>query len=424
MRIALIAAPWLPVPPPAYGGSEAVIDRLATGFVEAGHNVLLVTTGDSTCPVPKSWVRAESAPDLMGQSDVELHHLIHAYHRVADFDIVHDHTVLGPLYGQGRCRGQMLTTNHGPFTREVNDIYARAVPQTALIAISHDQASRSTVPVSAVIHHGVRPEDFPVGAGDGDYLLFLGRFSPDKGAREAALAAHEAGVDLIIAAKMRHPDEVAYFHDQVEPLLDRSVRYVGEVGIQRKLELLGSARALLNPIRWPEPFGLVMIEALACGTPVLTRRSGAAPEIVDDGVTGFVCDSDSELVTAIERISELDRAACRRAVETRFSKDRMVSEHQTLYERLLAAGGAATNVTSAGVSCSAAGTAREPPARAPGSAARGLAQIRSSGSAHLLDVGQVPLGQTRLPRRLPEVDALVEQDRVARLRGLDDRGLR
>ena len=336
MKIALIAGPWLPVPPRAYGGSEGVIDCLATGFVEAGHDVLLVTTGDSTCAVPKSWARARSAPEQMGQSVVELHHLIHAYEQVADFDIVHDHTMLGPLYGHGRCRGQMVTTNHGPFTPEVNAIYDRAVPGTALIAISHDQASRSLAPVSAVIHHGVRPEDFPVGAGQGDYLLFLGRFSPDKGAREAALAAHEAGVDLIMAAKMREPSEVEYFHDAVEPLLDRSVRYVGEIGMQRKLELLGSARALLNPIRWPEPFGLVMIEALACGTPVLTLRSGAAPEIVDDGVTGFVRESDSDLTSAIEQIGQLDREACRRAVETRFSARRMVRDHLALYERLLA----------------------------------------------------------------------------------------
>jgi glycosyltransferase involved in cell wall biosynthesis len=335
VRIALVAAPWLPVPPPAYGGSEGVIDRLATGFVEAGHDVLLVTTGDSTCPVPKAWARARSAPELMGQSAVELHHLFSAYERVADFDIVHDHTVLGPLYAQGRVRGQVVTTNHGPFTEEINAIYARAVPPTALVAISHDHASRSPVPVSAVIHHGVRPTDFPVGAGEGDHLLFLGRFSPDKGAREAALAAHEAGVDLIIAAKMRQPDEVEYFHDEVEPLLDSSVRYVGEIGMQRKLELLGSARALLNPIRWPEPFGLVMIEALACGTPVLTLRSGAAPEIVDHGITGFVCDSDAELVSAIDQIGRLDRAACRRAVEARFSAARMVSDHLKLYQRLL-----------------------------------------------------------------------------------------
>jgi len=241
------------------------------------------------------------------------------------------------VYAQGRCSGQVVTTNHGPFTPEANDIYAQVVEQAALIAISHDQASHSTVPVSAVIHHGVRPDDYPVGAGDGDYLLFLGRFSPDKGAREAALAVHEGGGNLVIAAKMREPGEVEYFHEQVEPLLGTRIRYVGEVGRQHKLELLGSARALINPIRWPEPFGLAMIEALACGTPVLTLRWGAAPEIVDDGTTGFVCDSDADLVAAIGRVGELDRADCRRALETRFSADRMVREHLDLYERLLRA---------------------------------------------------------------------------------------
>jgi len=336
MRIALVAAPWLPVPPPAYGGTEGVIDRLATGFQEAGHDVLLFTTGDSTCPVPRAWARAQSDMDLLGQSAIELQHLIHAYDAVADFDIIHDHTILGPVYAQGRCRGQVVTTNHGVFSTEANDIYARVVPPVALVAISHDHASRSAVPVSAVIHHGVRPEDFPVGSGDGDHYLFLGRFSSDKGAREAALAAHEAGVELVLAAKMREPGEVEYFHTQVEPLLDSSVRYVGEVGMQEKLELLGSARALLNPIRWPEPFGLVMIEALACGTPVLTFPWGAAPELVDDGTTGFVCDSDADLVAAIGRVGALDRAACRKAVETRFSADRMVRDHLDLYEQLLA----------------------------------------------------------------------------------------
>lgn len=338
MRIALVAAPWLPVPPPAYGGTEGVIDRLATGFQDAGHEVLLFTTGDSTCPVPRAWVREHSAPEQIGQSLIELHHLVHAYDEVADFDIIHDHTILGPAYAQGRFGGRIITTNHGPFTPEFNEIFARLDTHTELIAISHDHASRSAVPVSTVIHHGLRPEDFPVGPGGGDFVLFLGRFSPDKGAREAAMAAHEAGVKLVIAAKMREPLEVDYFHEEVKPLLDSRVEYVGEVGMARKLELLGAARALINPIRWPEPFGLVMIEALACGTPVLTLRAGAAPEIVDDGVTGFVRDTDAELVEAIARIDELDRAACRTAVETRFSADRMVRDHLAFYERVLAGG--------------------------------------------------------------------------------------
>ena len=336
LRIALIAAPWLPVPPVAYGGTEAVIDRLATGLQQLGHEVLLCTTGDSACPVPKTWIRERSAPELLGQSVVETQHLLYAYEQVADFDVIHDHTLLGPLLGHDQVRGKVVVTNHGPFTPEISDIFRRLADRAALVAISHDQASRSPVPVDAVIHHGLRPEEFPVGRGEGGHLLFLGRFSPQKGAEQAATIAHEAGLPLIMAAKMREKEEVEYFHDCVEPLLDDQVRYIGEVGPDDKLALLGSARALLNPIRWPEPFGLVMIEALACGTPVLTRRAGAAPEIVDHGVTGFVCDTDDELADAIGRIDSLDRAACRAAVCERFSQDAMVAAHLALYQRLVA----------------------------------------------------------------------------------------
>jgi glycosyltransferase involved in cell wall biosynthesis len=314
-----------------------VIDRLARGFLAAGHEVLLYSTGDSTCPVPRSWVRNSAAPEQIGQSYVEMHHLLHAYDEVAGFDIVHDHTVIGPIYAEGRTHGPIVTTNHGPFSGEMNEIFARMARHAAVVAISHDQASRSSVPISAVIHHGLDPDEFPVGRGDGDHILFLGRFSPDKGAREAVIAAKEAGVPLVLAAKMRESAEVDYFQSQVEPLLCDTVEYVGEVGPRRKLELLQSARALLNPIQWPEPFGLVMIEALASGTPVVATRAGAAPEIVDDGVTGFICDTPEDVVTALHRVGEIDRTACRKAVETYFSTERMVREHLALYERLLGA---------------------------------------------------------------------------------------
>lgn len=340
MRIALVAGPWIPVPPPAYGGTEAVIDRLATGLQAYGHDVLLFTTGDSTCPVHRAWVRERAAAEMIGESYIELHHLVRAYDRVADYDIVHDHTIIGPIYSTGRCRGKVVTTNHGPFRDELNDIYLRAAQHAAVVAISHDQASRARAPVSAVIHHGVRPEDFPIGRGDGGYLLFLGRFSPDKGAREAALVAKETGARLLLAAKMREPNEIEYFHTEVEPLLDEDVRYLGEVGMSEKLALLGRARALLSPIQWPEPFGLVMIEAMACGTPVVSLNWGAAPEIVEDGVTGFIRDTVGGLTEAVSCIDDLDRDACRKTVESRFSADRMVRDHIDLYERLLDGGDA------------------------------------------------------------------------------------
>jgi glycosyltransferase involved in cell wall biosynthesis len=188
VRIALVAGPWIPVPPPAYGGTEAVVDRLARGFAAARHEVLLFTTADSTCPVRRAWVRDRATPEQIGQSFVELHHLLHVYDQVRDFDVVLDHTVIGPIYAQGRTRGPIVTTNHGPFGGEMNDICRRMARHAAVVAISHDQASRSSVPIS-VIHHGLDPERFRVGAGEGECVLFLGRFSPDKGVKEEVLQA-------------------------------------------------------------------------------------------------------------------------------------------------------------------------------------------------------------------------------------------
>jgi glycosyltransferase involved in cell wall biosynthesis len=337
MRIALIAPPWVPVPPPLYGGTETVVDRLARGFHAAGHEVLLCTTGDSTCPVPRHFVLERAEHLRMGVVVPELRHVIHAYQAAQDYDIVHDHTLAGPIYAARFPELTTVTTNHGPFNGELLDIYRAIAPAVSIIAISRSQASHAVgVPIARVIHHGIDVAEIPYVEDPGEYFLFLGRMAPDKGARRAALVARQAGVPLQIAAKMREPLEFEYFEEQVKPLLGGDIEYVGEVGGDQKFELLARARALLNPIRWVEPFGLVMIEALGCGTPVLTFRSGAAPEIVDDGVTGFLCEDRDDMAAAVHRVDELDRRACRRAVEERFSTERMIDDHLSLFESLLA----------------------------------------------------------------------------------------
>jgi glycosyltransferase involved in cell wall biosynthesis len=272
----------------------------------------------------------------MGEVVPELHHVIHAYRAAEGFDIIHDHTLTGPLYASRFPERTVVTTNHGPFNGELLDIYQAMAPEISIIAISQSQASYAAgLAIARVIHHGIDVEEFPVGSGDGGYFLFLGRMAPDKGARRAALIARQAGVPLLIAAKMREPLEYEYYEQQVRPLLGGDIEYVGEVGGEQKLSLLAEARALLNPIRWVEPFGLVMIEALACGTPVLSYRSGAAPEIVDDGVTGILCNERDEMVEATQRVGTLDRAACRASVQQRFSTNRMVADHLELFESLL-----------------------------------------------------------------------------------------
>jgi glycosyltransferase involved in cell wall biosynthesis len=337
MRIAVIAPPWTPVPPPLYGGIESVVHLLATGFQDAGHEVLLYATGDSTCPVPRAHVLEEAEGHRIGMAVPELRHLMHAYDEIQDYDIIHDHTVVGPVYSERFPELKIVTTNHGPFNDELADLYRRVAHRVPLIAISHAQHKPvPDIPIARVIHHGVDVNQFPMGSGEGDYCLFLGRMSPDKGAARARAAASKAGARLRMAAKMREPWEHEYYRSEVEPHLDEEIQYLGEVSHEDKLDLLANARCLLVPIRWNEPFGMVMVEALACGTPVLAFSEGAAPEIVEDGKTGFLCHDEAEMAEAIGRVDELDRADCRAAVEGYFSAKRMVGEHLELFEEIIA----------------------------------------------------------------------------------------
>ncbi|WP_436497955.1 glycosyltransferase family 4 protein [Actinokineospora sp. HUAS TT18] len=335
MKVGLLAPPWLPVPPPGYGGTESFIDRLARGLDKQGHDVVLFTTGDSETTVPIRYALELSAMDRIQDVTVELHHVCQAYAAMADRDLVHDHTLAGPVWGLAFGRQPVVTTCHGPLVAQ-RDIFRHYGLRLPVIAISHDQAARAPdVPVARVIHHGVDAERFPSGTGSGGYLLFLGRMIPEKGVHEAITVAREAGMPLKIAAKMREPAEHAYFAEHVEPHLGGTVEYLGEATANEAMTLLAGAVALLNPIQWPEPFGLVMIEALACGTPVVTLRAGAAPEIVDDGVTGFVCDGHDELVAAVGRVGELDRRACRAVVADYFCTGRVVADHLRLYEEMI-----------------------------------------------------------------------------------------
>jgi glycosyltransferase involved in cell wall biosynthesis len=337
MKIALVAPPWVPVPPPAYGGTEAVIDRLARGFAGLGHEVTLVATGDSTCPVPTRWIWEHAATDRLGEAVVEISHVAHAYEIVRSHDIIHDHTLIGPLFAAQFGDLPVVTTNHGPFDRELKALYRSVSPRVPVIAISHDQARRAEgIPIASIIHHGLDLASFPVGAGDGGYVACLSRMAPCKGVAIAASVARRAGVRLLIAAKMQQPAEREYFEREVRPLLGHGVEYLGEIGAAEKLELLGGAGALLNPIEWPEPFGLVMIEALACGTPVLAFPNGAAPEIVRHGRTGFLCHSATEMEAALDEVGGLDRDACRRDVEEHFSSELMVRRHLDLFARVQA----------------------------------------------------------------------------------------
>lgn len=344
MRIGILAPPWVPIPPPRYGGTEGVIDILARGLEAAGHEVFLWTTGESTCPVRRDHV-LPTVNTHMGLASTELHHVLRGYEVLREWgaDIIHDHSLTGPVYALSLTGPPVVTTTHGCFDAGALELYRTVGCRVPVIAISQDQASRGHgVKIAAVIHHGIDVDAFPFGTGGGDehgpYVAFLGRMAPQKGAHLAAEAARAAGWRLLIAAKMREPAERDYFEKEVEPLLGDSVTFLGEVDHGARVRLLQGATALLNPIRWPEPFGLVMVEAMACGTPVLSFPEGSAPEIVCEGETGFLCHDVADMARRLPAVGRLDRAACRASVTERFSVARMVDAHVALYRRIVAEG--------------------------------------------------------------------------------------
>jgi len=340
MRIGLIAPPWVPVPPPAYGGTEVVIDNLAKGLQRLGHEVRLFTVGESECPVPTDFLYPKAIAPI-GSTVPETAHTLAAYESLADMDIIHDHTFLGPLLSglRGMRRPPVVATNHGPFNGETQPVLSEISKHASIVAISHSQARQAQafggVAIGAVIHHGIDLDVYKAGPGGGGYVMFVGRMSPDKGVHHAVRVAKKAGKRLILSTKMREDNEIAYFTAEVRPLMDAGDEMPAEIPQHRRIELLRGADAMLNPITWREPFGLVMAEALACATPVLAFPNGAAPEIIDSGRTGYLCRDEEEMSAAVHRVADIDRDRCRAAAESRFSLQRMARDHERFYRRIL-----------------------------------------------------------------------------------------
>jgi len=339
MRIGIIAPPWLPVPPRRYGGIEVMIDGLCRGLKDQGHEVILVSSRSSTCPVTRIGIgTGPSGHDQMGDAMVEIPYALRAYAALhaQHVDVIHDHTPTGFLSVESEI--PVVTTNHNLFDTDRNLIFAEAAARSIpVVAISKDHAGRANPAgqVDRVIYHGIDVDQFPIGPGDGGYLLTLGRMTPDKGVKEAIMLAMEVDMPLMIAARMQEAGERTYFDREVRPLLDDGkIEYLGEVSMREKIELLGHAIALVNPIQWPEPFGLVMIESMACGTPVISTPFGSVPEIITDGETGYLDTFPS--AEHVERVKDLDRVRCRREAVERFSIARMASDHVALYEEVAA----------------------------------------------------------------------------------------
>lgn len=343
MRIGLIAPPWIPVPPPAYGGTELVVGVLAEALRSDGQSVVLAAQTDSSVD-GIDLVSCDPPPPgaIIGDASIEIAHAVRAYRGLlaAGVDVIHDHTTSGVVCAADLAidaRVPVVTTNHGPFDERACQLFAHAARRSAIVAISHAQRRRARgVPVAAVIHHGIDTAPIPFGGGADGYLAFVGRFAPEKGATTAIEIARRAGATLLIAAKMWEPAERRYFEEHVEPLLGDDVRYVGEIGGADKLRFLGGARALINPIDWDEPFGMTMIEAMACGTPVVATARGSVNEIVEHGTTGFIADTVDDLAEAVRAVDSLSRQECRRVAEECFGAHRFAAEHIRLYESLTA----------------------------------------------------------------------------------------
>lgn len=340
MRIAQIAPLQVAVPPKGYGGTERVIAELTDALVQRGHDVTLFASGDSQTrarlvPFVPAALGFSPAADPV---ETHLALLTEVYRRAAsnEFDVIHSHLEQLTLPFIRGVRTPTVLTIHSRVDRPGLVRLLRAYPDAHLVSISNSQ--REPVPAAgwvATVYHGVDVQSFPFSSQPGDYLVFVGRIAPEKGPDRAIKIATRAGIPLKIAAKI-DPKDRAYFRQVVEPLLHYPlIDFLGPVNEQRKRALMRGARALLLPIDWPEPFGMVFIEALACGTPVLTCPNGAAPEVVEDGVTGFIRAADEDLADAVRELPAIDRTTCRRHAEERFDTARMTENYVQVYQRLM-----------------------------------------------------------------------------------------
>jgi glycosyltransferase involved in cell wall biosynthesis len=338
MKIAQIAPLVESVPPPRYGGTERVVGWLCDELVRRGHEVTLFASGDSVTSatlVPCA-ARALRHARVTDHTGLTIRMLGDAFERASEFDLLHSHVDFLAFPFTRLVERPVVHTIHGrldlPHLPEIYEHY----PDLALVSISNAQRLPLGIQrFMATVHHGLPRDLYGFRERADDYLLFLGRISPEKGPLFAVQAARRAGAHLVVAAKV-DPADRTYFERDVRPVLSHpGIEFVGEISDKEKRDLLGRARALLAPIDWPEPFGLVFIESLACGTPVITRPCGSVSELLRHGQTALIATTLEETVAAIHEVESLDRRTCRLEFEARFTVDRMASDYERVYSQAL-----------------------------------------------------------------------------------------
>jgi glycosyltransferase involved in cell wall biosynthesis len=346
MRIAEVAPPWLTVPPRGYGGIEWVVSLLADGLTERGHDVTLYATGDSTTKARLEYVFQQApGPQFINSIWHDTVQTLYAFRDAAEFDLFHVHMMWSSLAAGVASGRPVVHTLHGAFTAEMRELYGIVADRLWFVAIS--EAQREKMPdlrYAGVVHNGIDLAAYPIREEKEDFLLFLGRGAPEKGPLLAVEAAGLARSRLVMAVKIASPPEVEHWDREVRPRLTAETEVLPEISHAEKVDLLARARAVLFPIDWDEPFGLVMVEAMACGTPVIATPRGSVPEVVEDGETGFIVsveDYAREAKDALGRLGQIDPAACRARVEKLFSKEAMVEGYARVFERVLGEDGGA-----------------------------------------------------------------------------------